>query len=121
MTSDGRARRARVGAVRVCGDTGDFWLIFETRPYMCARAALAVTLWRLRRREEAVEHQRELIRLNPRDNQAIKKRCSRSPEPKPLLFPGCTTSTPGNERRVSACARRWSTTSPLGRISKDDH
>jgi hypothetical protein len=31
-------------------DAGDFWLIFETRPYMRVRAALAATLWRLGRR-----------------------------------------------------------------------
>ncbi|MGE5636007.1 MAG: hypothetical protein ACM3UV_03550, partial [Nocardioidaceae bacterium] len=55
-------------------DVGDFWLIFETRPYMRARAALAAVLWRLGRREEAVEHQRELLRLNPRDNQALRYR-----------------------------------------------
>ena len=55
-------------------DAGDFWLIFETRPYMRARAALAATLWRLGRREEAVEHQRELLRLNPRDNQGLRYR-----------------------------------------------
>ena len=55
-------------------DAGDFWLIFETRPYMRARAALAAVLWRLGRREEAVEHQRELLRLNPRDNQGLRYR-----------------------------------------------
>jgi tetratricopeptide (TPR) repeat protein len=55
-------------------DASDFWLIFETRPYMRARAALAATLWRLGRREEAVEHQRELLRLNPRDNQGLRYR-----------------------------------------------
>jgi tetratricopeptide (TPR) repeat protein len=55
-------------------DVGDFWLIFETRPYMRARAALAATLWRLGRREEAVEHQRELLALNPRDNQGLRYR-----------------------------------------------
>ncbi len=55
-------------------DAGDFWLIFETRPYMRARAMLAATLWRLGRREEAVEHQRELLRLNPRDNQGLRYR-----------------------------------------------
>ena len=53
-------------------DVGDFWLIFETRPYMRARAALAAILWRLGRRGEAVEHQRELLRLNPRDNQMLR-------------------------------------------------
>jgi len=55
-------------------DAGDFWLIIETRPYMRARAALAAVLWRLARREEAVEHQRELMRLNPRDNQGLRYR-----------------------------------------------
>ena len=55
-------------------DAGDFWLIFETRPYMRARAALAAVLWRLGRHEEAVEHQRELMRLNPRDNQGLRYR-----------------------------------------------
>ena len=41
---------------------------------MRARAALAATLWRLGRREDAVEHQRELLRLNPRDNQGLRYR-----------------------------------------------
>jgi len=55
-------------------EAGEFWLIFETRPYMRARAALAAVLWRLSRHEEAVEHQRELLRLNPRDNQMLRYR-----------------------------------------------
>jgi tetratricopeptide (TPR) repeat protein len=55
-------------------EVGDFWLIFETRPYMRARATLAATQWRLGRREEAVAHQRELLRLNPRDNQGLRYR-----------------------------------------------
>lgn len=55
-------------------EAGEFWLIFETRPYMRARTALAAVLWRLGRHEEAVEHQRELLRLNPRDNQALRYR-----------------------------------------------
>ncbi len=55
-------------------DVGHFWGILETRPYMRARAALAETLWALDRREEAVEHQRELLRLNPNDNQGVRYR-----------------------------------------------
>jgi tetratricopeptide (TPR) repeat protein len=55
-------------------DVGYFWGILETRPYMRARAALAETLWALDRREEAVEHQRELLRLNPNDNQGLRYR-----------------------------------------------
>ena len=55
-------------------DVGHFWGLFETRPYMRARAALAETLWALELFEEAVEHQRELLRLNPNDDQGIRYR-----------------------------------------------
>ncbi len=55
-------------------DAGHFWGLIETRPYMRVRAALAETLWALGRHEEAVEHQRELLRLNPNDNQGIRYR-----------------------------------------------
>jgi tetratricopeptide (TPR) repeat protein len=53
---------------------GDFWLIFETRPYMRARAALAATLWRLGRHQQAIDHQRDLLTLNPGDNQGLRFR-----------------------------------------------
>ena len=55
-------------------DVGNFWGLIETRPYMRARAALAETLWALGRQEEAVDHQRELLHLNPNDNQGIRYR-----------------------------------------------
>lgn len=50
-------------------NAGHFWGIMETRPYMRARAGLAQTLWFLGEREAAIEHFRELLRLNPGDNQ----------------------------------------------------
>jgi tetratricopeptide (TPR) repeat protein len=53
-------------------DVGYFWGIFETRPYMRSRAGLAQSLWEAGQREEAVEHYRELLRLNPNDNQGIR-------------------------------------------------
>lgn len=53
-------------------DAGDFWSLVETRPYMRARAALAALLWKLGCREEALEHGRELLRLNPNDNQGVR-------------------------------------------------
>jgi len=56
------------------GDVGYFWGLIETRPYMRARAALAETLWALGGGEEAVAHQRELLRLNPNDNQGVRYR-----------------------------------------------
>ncbi len=51
---------------------GHFWGILETRPYMRARQGLADALWRLKRRDGAREHYREMLRLNPGDNQGIR-------------------------------------------------
>jgi tetratricopeptide (TPR) repeat protein len=51
---------------------GHFWGIMETRPYMRAREGLAQCLWEAGRREEATEHYRELLRLNPNDNQGVR-------------------------------------------------
>jgi tetratricopeptide (TPR) repeat protein len=53
-------------------DAGYFWGILETRPYMRARAGLARSLWESNRRDEAVEHYRALLHLNPNDNQGIR-------------------------------------------------
>ena len=51
---------------------GHFWGLLQARPYMRARLGLAQCLWSLRRREEAVAHCRELLRLNPNDNQGVR-------------------------------------------------
>lgn len=51
---------------------GDFWGMLETRPYMRARLGLAQCLWAAGRREEALGHYREMLRLNPNDNQGIR-------------------------------------------------
>ena len=53
-------------------NAGDFWAILETRPYMRARQGLADVLWRLKRQDEALGHYREMLRLNPGDNQGIR-------------------------------------------------
>jgi len=53
-------------------EAGHFWGMVETRPYMRARAGLARCLWLMGKREEAVSHYRELLRLNPNDNQGIR-------------------------------------------------
>jgi tetratricopeptide (TPR) repeat protein len=52
--------------------SGHFWAIVETRPYMRARFGLAGCLERSGRLDEAVEHYRELLRLNPNDNQGVR-------------------------------------------------
>ena len=53
-------------------DAGHFWGMVETRPYMRARLEVGQCLWALGRWEEAVSHFRELLRLNPNDNQGIR-------------------------------------------------
>ena len=51
---------------------GQFWGFLETRPYMRAREGLAQCLWEAGRRQEAVEHYQQMLRLNPNDNQGIR-------------------------------------------------
>ena len=53
-------------------EVGHFWGILETRPYMRAREGLANSLWTMARREEAVAHLEEMLRLNPGDNQGVR-------------------------------------------------
>lgn len=53
-------------------DVGHFWGILETRPYMRARAGLADCLWELGERQTAVAHLRDMMRLNPGDNQGLR-------------------------------------------------
>ncbi len=52
--------------------TGKFWDVMETRPYMRARLGLAECLWDLEKKDEALGHLRELMRLNPRDDQGVR-------------------------------------------------
>jgi tetratricopeptide (TPR) repeat protein len=58
-----------LGSKRFKEDAGHFWGILETRPYMRARKGLAECLYDVGRYEEAIEHFKELLRLNPNDNQ----------------------------------------------------
>lgn len=51
---------------------GQFWGFLETRPYMRARAGLAMTLLELGEEDTAIEHFRAMLELNPNDNQGIR-------------------------------------------------
>ncbi len=61
-----------LGAEAFQRDVGHFWGILETRPYMRARLGLAHCLWSAGRREEAVQHLQDMLRLNPGDNQGVR-------------------------------------------------
>jgi tetratricopeptide (TPR) repeat protein len=51
---------------------GHFWGFLETRPYMRARAGLASMLLKLGDIEGALSHYRDMLKLNPNDNQGIR-------------------------------------------------
>lgn len=51
---------------------GCFWGVLETRPYMRARACLAMALRDAGRWEEAVTEWEAMLELNPNDNQGIR-------------------------------------------------
>ena len=51
---------------------GHFWGFLETRPYMRARAGLAGALLKLGDDEAAISHYRDMLKLNPGDNQGIR-------------------------------------------------
>lgn len=51
---------------------GHFWGIIETRPYMRAKQGYAECCWEMGDYEEALGHYREMLRLNPGDNQGIR-------------------------------------------------
>ena len=51
---------------------GRFWGILSTRPYMRALSGLGNSQWEMGKGEEAVKIYRELLRLNPNDNQGVR-------------------------------------------------
>jgi len=53
-------------------NTGHFWGLIETRPYMRAKYGLAQSLLQLGKGKEAVQHFWEMLKLNPNDNQGIR-------------------------------------------------
>lgn len=53
-------------------EAGNFWGILETRPYMRARFGLAMLLRHHGERTRAIAHLKDLLRLNPGDNQGVR-------------------------------------------------
>jgi tetratricopeptide (TPR) repeat protein len=61
-----------LGADFFAEHAGHFWGLVEARPYMRARRALAEALEGEGLADDALAHYRELIRLNPNDNQGVR-------------------------------------------------
>ncbi len=66
------AGKKALGEVAFAEWVGEFWGILETRPYMRARCGLVRALWARGARGEAIDHLRDMLRLNPNDNQGAR-------------------------------------------------
>jgi tetratricopeptide (TPR) repeat protein len=66
------AGRKALGPNAFQEDAGMFWGLIETRPYMRALHGLASALWEKGSRDEATTLRREMLRLNPNDNQGVR-------------------------------------------------
>jgi tetratricopeptide (TPR) repeat protein len=51
---------------------GGFWGILESRPYMRALHGLGLTAWKQGRLEEAIGIFKQMLKLNPNDNQGVR-------------------------------------------------
>lgn len=67
-----RAGESALGPEYFEENAGHFWGLLETRPYMRARFGLARVLHEIDALDEALDHYRELLRLNPNDNQGVR-------------------------------------------------
>jgi tetratricopeptide (TPR) repeat protein len=66
------AGQRAIGAAAFRQHEGAFWQFFETRSYLRARLGWAQCLWNSNQYDEAVEHFREILRLNPQDQQGVR-------------------------------------------------
>ncbi len=64
--------KAALGEVYFQNNTGHFWGLLESRPYMRALHGLADCSWKVGQRDEAITIYWEMLRLNPGDNQGIR-------------------------------------------------
>ena len=65
------AAKRRIGDARFRDDVGRFWQIPSTRAYMRACLGAAQILEQLGRCDSAIDHYRDLLRLNPLDDQGV--------------------------------------------------
>lgn len=66
------AGRRAIGDQAFQEHRGAFWQVMETRPYMRAMIELSNALWLSGQRDEAIVPLREMLRLNPGDNQGAR-------------------------------------------------
>ena len=64
--------RRTLGEKKFKDAKGHFWGVLDTRPYMRSRAGLMQCFWDAGACDEAISHAREILKLNPNDNQGIR-------------------------------------------------
>lgn len=68
------AGRRSLGERKFKEYAGSFWGFLDSRPYMRARAGLMMSLWLAGEYDAAIDHAKEILNLNPDDNQGIRYR-----------------------------------------------
>ena len=71
-TAGVEAGRRALGEQFFQENTGNFWRILHTRPFMRALLGLANVQYAMDRTDDAIASLRELLRLNPNDNQGVR-------------------------------------------------
>lgn len=66
------AGRLALGDLFFKRNSGDFWGLVETRPYMRAMHGLARCLWKAGRRDEAIDICKEMLELDGHDHQGVR-------------------------------------------------
>lgn len=96
-----RAGERALGPEVMTEQAGHFWGMLETRPYMRARSGLAECLWELGEDAQAMEHYREMLRLNPNDNQGHRYQLAQLllQEKQDESCKPCSNNTAGRYRR----------------------
>lgn len=67
-----KASEKQLGQAYFRENKGHFWGLIETRPYMRAKLNYAICLWETGDRHGAIQHYKELLELNPDDNQGVR-------------------------------------------------
>jgi len=66
------AGRRALGEEMFKEDSGHFWGLIDTRPYMRSRFGLMECLWNLGKHDDAIMHDQEMLELNTSDNQGVR-------------------------------------------------
>lgn len=66
------AGKKKLGEEFLMENQGNLWGYVDARPYLHAKENIAIVLWNIKKREEAIAKCREILKLNQNDNQGVR-------------------------------------------------